>query len=155
MSRRSIIFEMTPARDPKQLKRGRKGEKGKRKGRDEGRWGIGSSWKAKVMTLLCVFDIGASRTLCFTRVELLRHSVLWGFIFATYTFTVFLTLELLKHCVLRGSSFSNTVFCGSKFSRPAVFHWFLRGRCHGCILFASKTCVRRPGAHPGDRPPSH
>ena len=35
-----------------------------------------------------------------------------------YFYYVFLTLELLKHCVLRGSSFSNTVFCGGKFSRP-------------------------------------
>ena len=66
-----------------------------------------------------------------------------------YFYYVFLTLELLKHCVLRGSSFSNTVFCGGKFSWPAVFHWFLNGRCHGCLLFASKTRVRRPGADPG------
>ena len=64
------------------------------------------------MILLGVFDIGASKTLCFTRVKLLKHCVLWG------VGIHFFNLELLKHCVLRGSSVSNTVFCGAKFSRP-------------------------------------
>ena len=36
-----------------------------------------------------------------------------------------------------------------------VFPWFVKGSCHGCILFASKTCVRRPGADPRHSPPSH
>ena len=35
-------------------------------------------FEVKVVILLCVFDIGASKTLCFARVEFLIHCVLWG-----------------------------------------------------------------------------
>ena len=69
------------------------------------------SWKAKVMILLCVFDIRASNTLCFTRVELLKHCVLWGFSFATCHFTM----------CFWDWSFQNTVFCEGRVSETLCF----------------------------------
>ena len=45
-------------------------------------------FEVKVVILLCVFDIGASKTLCFTGVEFLKHCVLQGFEIATLHFTL-------------------------------------------------------------------
>ena len=44
--------------------------------------------KIKAMILLCDFDTGASKTMCFTRVEFLKHCVLRWFEIATMYFTV-------------------------------------------------------------------
>ena len=44
----------------------------------------GSTWRRCI--LLCVFDIGASKTVCFTRIEFLKHCVLRRWIFATTYF---------------------------------------------------------------------
>ena len=63
------------------------------------------------MILLCVFDIRASRTLCFTRVELLKHCVLWGFNFATCHFTM----------CFWDWSFQNTVFYEGRVSETLCF----------------------------------
>ena len=45
-------------------------------------------FEVKFIILLCVFDIGASKTLCFTGVEFLKHCVLQGFEIATMHFTM-------------------------------------------------------------------
>ena len=46
-------------------------------------------FEVKVLILLCVFDIGASKTPCFTGVEFLKHCVLQGFEIATMHFALF------------------------------------------------------------------
>ena len=52
-------------------------------------------FEVKFIILQYVFDIGASKILCFTRVRNRNHVFYY----------VFFTLELLKHRVLQGSSF--------------------------------------------------
>ena len=45
-------------------------------------------FEVKVVILLIAFDIGASKTLCFTGVEFLKHCVLPEFEIATMHFTM-------------------------------------------------------------------